>query len=274
MDDYVGGGWGGGDFAGDVIGEARRSVLAGGVVEEALFADGLHGDAGVDAEGLPGEDAFGGEFGEDFGVAGGYEGFLGDLARDLVLAVAVGYAADPGAGEDEGAVEADGADYVVEDALVGPLGEGFFLGFGETEVDFGAEELVDAGVAVGGEEFLGAEESEGVFEVSGDGVLATFAAGEGDVGDTGAKAAGVEGHHAAVFVVGVGDDVHDGGAGVELAEELLEAGGALVDGELATSERGYALATEVGGVGEGWCLGEAGRGKAERCEGREESHGF
>ena len=141
-----------------------------------------------------------------------------------MLAVAVSDAANEGGGDDERAVEADGADGVVEHAVVGPLGEGFGLGFGEAEVDLGAEHLVDAGVAVVGEELLSAEEAEGVFEVAGHGVLAAFAAGEGEVGDAGAEAAGVEGEHAAVFVVGVGDDVEDGGAGVELAEKLLEAG--------------------------------------------------
>ena len=104
------------------------------------------------------------------------------------------------------------------------------------------------------------EEAEGVFKVSGDGVLAAFAAGEGDVGDAGSEAAGVEGHHAAVFVVGVGDDVHDGGAGVELAEDLLEAGCSLVDGELAAGEGGDAFAAEVGGVGEGLRAGAGGEG--------------
>ncbi len=95
-----------------------------------------------------------------------------------MLAVAVGDGADEGGGDDEGAEEADGADGVVEDALVAPFFEGFLFGFGETEVDFSTEELGDAGIAVGGEEFLGAEEAEGVFEVAGDGVLAAFAAGE------------------------------------------------------------------------------------------------
>ena len=107
------------------------------------------------------------ELGEDVGVAGGFEDFLRDLAGDLVLAVAVGDGAGEDGGDDERAVEADGADGVVEDAVVAPLGEGLFLGFGEAEVDLGAEELVDAHVAVGGEEFLGAEEAEGVFEVAG-----------------------------------------------------------------------------------------------------------
>src|SRR5205823_9585192 len=105
---------------------------------------------------------------------------LSDLPGDLVLAVAVGGLADEYGGDDERAIEADGANGVVEDAVVGPLGEGLFLRFGKAVVDFGAEELVDAHVAVGEEEFLGADEAEGVAEVSGHEVLATLAAVESE----------------------------------------------------------------------------------------------
>jgi len=115
--------------------------------------------------------------------------------------------------------------------------------------------LGDAGVAVVGEELLGADEAERVFEVAGNEVLAAFAAGEGEVGNTGTEAAGVEGEHAAVFVVGVGDDVEDAGAGVEFAEELGEAEGAAVDGGLVAVAGLHALASEVGGVGEGGLRG-------------------
>ncbi len=268
---YIGGGFGGGDFAGNVVGEAGGDVLAGGVVEDAFAVDVGEGNTGVDLEGLPGEDAFLDHFREDVGVGGGFEGFLGDLAGDLVLAVAVRYVADEGGRDDEGAVDADGADGVVEDAVVGPLGEGFFFSFGEAEVDLGAEHLVDADVAVVGEELLGADEAERVFEVGGDEVLAAFAAGEGEVGDTGAEAAGVEGQHAAVLVVGVGDDVEDGGAGVETAKELGEAEGVAVDGELVTVGGRDALAAEVGGVGEGGLRGGC---EGERQEKSDELHGI
>ena len=90
-------------------------------------------------------------------------------------------------------------------------------------------------------------------------VLAAFAAVEGEDGDARAQAAGEIGEHAAVFVVGVGDDEHERGAGVELAEHLREAEGvvglavasyAAVDGQLAAVARADALAGEVGGVGE------------------------
>ena len=71
---------GGEGLAGDVVGELGGDGLAGGVVVEALRGDAGEGDAGVDLEGLPGEDAFAGELGEDGGVAGGFEDFLRDLA--------------------------------------------------------------------------------------------------------------------------------------------------------------------------------------------------
>ena len=66
-----------------------------------------------------------------------------------------------GARETESERKTDGADGVVENAVVAPLFEGLFLSLGEAEVDLGAEEVVDAQVAIGGEEFLGAEEAEG-----------------------------------------------------------------------------------------------------------------
>ena len=169
------------------------------------------------------------------------------------------------AGDDQRAVEADGADCVVEDAVVGPLGEGLFFGFGEAEVDLGAEELVDGHVAVGGEEFLGADEAEGVVEVGGHEVLAAFAAVEGEDGDARALAAGEVGQHAAVLVVGVGDDEHEGGAGAELAQELLECGSAVIEGEgVGEVLRRDALAGEVGGVLLGGELGRRGKGARER----------
>ncbi len=201
-------GWGGGGFASDVVGKACRGVLARGVVEETLVRDGEGGDAGIDLQRLPGEDALRGEFGEDLGVAGSVEDLLGDLPGDLVLAVAVGDAAEEDGREDQRAVKADRANRVVEDTLVGPLAEGLLLGFGEAEVDLGAEELVGTEVAVGKQELLGADEAEGVLEVARHGGLAAFAAGEGEGGDAGAEAAREEGEHAAVLVVGVGDDEH------------------------------------------------------------------
>ena len=179
-----------------------------------------------------------------------------------MLAMPIRDAADEDGSDHQGPVEADGADGIVENALVAPLGEGFLFRFGEAEVDLCTEHLADAEVAVGGEELLGAEEAEGVFKVASDGILAAFATVEGERGDARSKATGVEGQHTAVFVVRMGGDEEKRSAGVEAAKELLKAAGALVDGELVTVAGGDALAAEVGRVGEG-LRGEGG-GDAER----------
>ena len=149
---------------------------------------------------------------------------------------------------------------------MGPLGEGFVDGFREAEVDLGAEELVDGEEAIGGEELAGADKAEGVVEVGGHEVLAAFAAGEAEVGDAGAEAAGLIGEHAAVFVVGVGDDHEEAGAGGELFEGEGEAGGALVGGEVGAEGGADLFAGEVGWVVDGWVAVVSGLGRrAGRC---------
>jgi hypothetical protein len=65
--------------------------------------------------------------------------------------------------------------------------------------------------------------------VVGHDVLTTLAAIQREQGDASALATGLIGEHAAIFVVGVGDDHHEAGAGVKLAQRLLERGGAAVN---------------------------------------------
>jgi len=145
-----------------------------------------------------------------------------------VVAVSVGNAADEGGDDDLGALAADGEDGIVEDAVVAPAGEGFFLCFGEAEVDFGAPELPCAVVFVGFEELVGADEAEGVVAVGGHGVLAAFAAGESEEGAADAEAAGEISEQSAVFIVRVGDDHHEAGGGGEALERLVKSGLAAV----------------------------------------------
>ena len=181
-----------------------------------------------------------------------------------MLAVAVSDAADEDAGDDERAVQADGADGVIEDAVVGPLGEGFCLRFREAKIDFGAEHLVDSEVAVGGQEFLRAEEAQRVLKIAGHGVLSAFSAVEREHGDARAKAAGIQREHAAVFVVRMRNDEHERGPGVELAEDLLQAQRTLIDGQLAAVARAGALAAEVCGISEGGGLGRQAAGRQSK----------
>ena len=122
------------------------SQCAGGVVVDAFFGDAGEGDAGVDLERRPGQEAGGDLVGEHLGVGCGVEDFLCHDSGGLVVAVAVGDVAGEDRGDDERAGEADLADDVVEDAVVAPGLEGFFEGLGEAVVGYAGEGLVDAEV--------------------------------------------------------------------------------------------------------------------------------
>ena len=162
--------------------------------------------------------------------------------------MAVSNAADEGGDDDLGAFAADGQHGVVEDAVVTPAGEGFLLSLGETEVDLGTPELFCAVVFARLEEFVGADEAQGVVAVGGHGVLATFAPGEGEERAPDAEAAGEICEQRTVFVVGVGDDHQDAGGGGEAAEGLLKGGGAAVFREGQGNGAGLA-GGELGGCG-------------------------
>ena len=120
---------------------------------------------------------------------------------------------------------------------------------------------MDAEVVAGGEELLGADEAELIPVVGGHDVLSAFAAVEGEQSGVDALVAGFVGEHAGVFVVGVGDDEDEAGAGVEFLQALPDGGGAAVDGE----RRG-----ECGGVGDGR-LGLRGDGVADEGSGEREA---
>lgn len=96
-----------------------------------------------------------------------------------MLTVAVGDAPYKGSGEDEGTVETDRADYVVEDAVVSPDLEGFVEGLGKAEVGDAGEVLIDSVPAVCGEELLGSYQGQLVPEVVGHDVLPSLTPVEG-----------------------------------------------------------------------------------------------
>jgi hypothetical protein len=166
--------------------------------------------------------------GEDVGVACRFEDFLGHFSGDLVLAVAIGDASDKDGGEDQGTIEADGADDIIEDAIVSPDGEGLIQGFGKAEVGDAGEILIDAVAAAGGQELLGTHQGELIPKVVGHDVLSTLAPIQGEQGHTRALAARFVGEHAAILVIGMSDDQHETGAGAELAQRLLQRRGAAI----------------------------------------------
>ncbi len=143
----------------------------------------------------------------------------------------IGDVAGEGGCQNERVIHADGADDVAEDAVVAPELERFLFGLGKAVVGDGGEVLFGAGVLIGQQQLVGADEAERVIALAGHGVLAAFAAGEGHDGGAGAHAARLEGHHAAVFVVGMGNGEHEAGPGVELAQSLRQARGAAIFGK-------------------------------------------
>ena len=92
--------------------------------------------------------------------------------------------------------------------------------------------------------------------IGGHGVLAAFAAVEGEQRGADAEAAGEIGEQSAVLVVGVGDDHHDAGGGTEAAQILGQRGGSTVlrQGQGEGGWRGRRK--RVGGIG-GLLRGEA-----------------
>src|SRR5258708_7368832 len=97
--------------------------------------------------------------------------------------------AAPAVDHDVGTEFADDADHVFEDG-VAPDFFGFFGSFGEAEIPGAGEIEFDAVAASGGEKFPSADEAElgGLFGA--EGVLAAFAAGDGEQRDVGAGARG------------------------------------------------------------------------------------
>ena len=67
--------------------------------------------------------------GEDLGIAGGLEDLLRNLAGDLMMAVAVGNAAQEGGDNHLRTFAPDGQHRVVEHTLMAPFGKGFLLSF-------------------------------------------------------------------------------------------------------------------------------------------------
>ena len=154
-------------------------------------------------------------------------------------------------GEDQRAIKADGAHDVVENAFVSPDGEGLFKGLGEAEVGDAGEVLIDSVAAVGSQQLLGAHQRELILHVIGHDVLTALAPVQGEQSYARTLTTGFIGEHAAILIVGVGDDQHETGAGAKLAQRLLERGRAAVDPQRPV----------VGGSGNGRGGGDLGRNR-------------
>src|SRR5262245_27032206 len=101
-----------------------------------------------------------------------------------------------------------------------PLVEGLVRRLGKTEIGDVAEALLHAVILVCLEKLQGAQDSKLVRAFGPELVLSAFAAGNGKQGYLSALAARFQREHAAIFVVGMGGDLHQAGGGLELGEKL------------------------------------------------------
>ncbi len=144
-----------------------------------------------------------------------------------------------------------------------PLLERFVLGLRETEVDFRAEELVDAGVAIFGQQLLRADQAERVVEVARHQVLPAFAAGERQHRHARTHSARFVRQQPAVFVIRMRHNQHHRRPRPQLAQQLLERRRAMVDGQrIRQRRRRNPLAHQVGGVVD--LLGSERKSKSEQ----------
>lgn len=251
----------GAEEAAEGLGSVVAEGFAGDVGGDASVGEGLGGGDGGDVgacgagveqfAGLPGVEAFGGELGGEPGrVCGGEEGFGGEDASGLVVAVLSRVGGRVHGEDDVGAEGADDAHQFFQGDLLVPFAEGSAEALGVEEVLLIEEvDMADAEDAEGIAEFGFAEDAEGGTGLGADHVAAAFAAGGVGVGDDPALSEGVvgEGRGHAGFVVGVGEDGEDIG---------FEQGGALGRGGIL-GEGGDGLGEEDG---EQWEEGSKGGG--------------
>ena len=207
-----------GPFAGDVVIKAHGRPFAGGIVIHSLRGNGKGRYASIDFERGPGKETGLDLVGKDGGVSRSLEDFLSHFSGDLVLAMTVCDATDEDGGEDQRPIETDGTHDIVEHAVMAPDRERLVQGLGKTKIRNTGEILIDTVATVGGQKFFCANQRQLVPQVVGHNVLTTLSAIQGEQGDASALAAGLVGEHSAIFVIGVGDDHHEAGAGTQLAQ--------------------------------------------------------
>ena len=117
------------------------------------------------------------------------------------------------------------------DIVATPFLESLFRCLGKTEISNAREALFNTVVTVGSQQLQGANDAKLVEEIAADFVLPAFAAIERELQHAHAVPARFERQHAAIFVVGVRDRVHQARCGVQPPQHLLQASRAGVDGK-------------------------------------------
>ena len=149
-----------------------------------------------------------------------------------MMAVAIAWGALKASADHIRTEGANHAHHVAQrDIVTAPLLECLLRRLGETEIGNAREALLDSVVAVGGQQLQRADDAELVEQIAADFVLPALAAIERKLQHADAVPARFQREHAAVFVVGMGDGMHQARRGVQAAQHLLQTGGAGVDGK-------------------------------------------
>ena len=107
--------------------------------------------------------------------------------------------------------------------------EGFFRSLGESEIGNPGETLFHSVITVGRQQLQGANDTELIQEIAANFVLAAFATIQGELQGGDAVSARFERQHAAVFVVRMGDGMHQARRGMQTAQHLFQPGVTGVD---------------------------------------------
>ena len=155
-------------------------------------------------------------------------------ARLAVIAVSVARVSLEARDQHQRAVHAHDPNHLAQDVLLAPFLQGFVEPLGEAVIDDAREVLVvDAIVAVGQEQLLGADEAEAVEQLGADRVVSRLSPVEREQGRPRAQAPADPGQDPAVLVVRMSGGMHRARRRPQLQELLPGAGGATVGAERA-----------------------------------------
>ena len=188
---------------------------------------------------LPGLQPFANLLREARGIGGSAKRLTRQNSRGLMMAVTVARVALKASADH---IRTEGANHphhvAQRDIVTAPLLERLFWSLGETEIGDPREALLDSVVAVGRQQLQRADDAELIQQIAADFVLPALAAIERELQHARAVPARLQREHAAVFVVGMSNGVHQPRRGVQSAQHHLQSGGTGVDGERLVSTQG------------------------------------
>ena len=215
-------------LAGHIIPEPRRSPFARRVVKHLSVFDGRKRNHRVNSQRMPGLQSVFQLLGKNLGIAGRFENLLRNLAGDLMLAVAVGDAANKSRNDHLWPFTPDSQHSIVEYAFMSPALERLLLSFGKSEVHLSAPELYYTVIFVSLQQLISANDSQRIVGVGRHGVLPAFAAIQRQQRGARAQPATQISQQRAVFIVRMRHNHHHAGRGSQPPQRLFQSRSAAI----------------------------------------------